>query len=336
MENLILYNENNVSELEEYLSRANKVIYDSSSPNSKIAMQSDLRYWQAWLEINKFDFTSGVTKEHIVAFIIQHAEEMPNEIDEQLISKKVKSKRGLHKISTIDRKIASLSTFLNLHRLPNLCYDPDILFLLKRLRSRNGTSEPWGKAITLDILNDLLLTCKSTIIDIRDKAIMLFGFSTGGRRRSEIANAEMKYLTKNSDGNYLYNLKMSKTNQEGKDEIKPLFGRAAMSLTHWLDVSGITSGNIFRKIHKTGSIYGTNLSDEAISDIIKKRCELAGYNPDEYTAHSLRSGFVTEGGKRGKPLGDIMNLTGHKNVKQVMHYYQAGNVANNSMAYLAG
>ncbi len=146
----------------------------------------------------------------------------------------------------------------------------------------------------------------------------------------------MQYLQKCHDGNYLYNLKHSKTNREGRDEIKPLFGRAAMALNHWLSVSQISSGPIFRCIYKNGKIGEQKLSDRAIAEIIKSRCRKAGYEKSEYSAHSLRSGFVTEAGKRGRPVGDIMALTGHKSINQLMKYYHVGNVSNNSAAYLAG
>ena len=336
MHNIIFYQEKNLEIVEECLKKANRVVSESNCENTRRAMYADLRYWQAWCEANGFDFSRGMLKEHLIAFIIQHAEEMPEHVDQELIAKGVKSKPGLHKMATIDRKIASLSTFLNLNRMPNNCYDADLLFLLKKLKNKYGSSEPWGKAMTVDVLNDLLTTCQTTIQDVRDKAILLFGFSTGGRRRTEIADATMEYLQECADGNYLYNLKHSKTNREGKDEIKPLFGRAAMALTHWLTVSNIRSGPIFRTIYKNGRIGEKKISDKAISDIIKIRSKKAGYNSSEYTAHSLRSGFVTEGGKRGKPIGDIMALTGHRCITQLMQYYQVGNVANNSAVYLAG
>lgn len=335
MHNIIFYQEKNLEIVEECLKKANRVVSEANCENTRKAMYADLRYWQAWCEANGFDFSRGLIKEHLIAFIIQHAEEMPEHIDQELMARGVKSKPGLHKMATIDRKIASLSTFLNLNHMPNHCYDADILFLMKKLKNRHGGSEPWGRAMTVDVLNDLLATCYDSIFDIRDKAILLFGFSTGGRRRSEIADATIEYLRKCHDGNYLYNLKHSKTNREGKDEIKPLFGRAAMALTHWLNVSNVKSGYLFRNIYKNGRI-GDKISDKTIADIVKYRCKLAGYDPSEYSAHSLRSGFVTECGKRGKPIGDTMALTGHKDIKQLMQYYQVGNVANNSTAYLAG
>ena len=68
--------------------------------------------------------------------------------------------------------------------------------------------------------------------------------------------------------------------------------------------------------------------------MVKRRCEKAGYDPKLFSAHSLRSGFVTEAGKQGKPIGDVMELSGHKSVTTAMGYYQVGNLENNTAANL--
>ncbi|MEJ8814019.1 hypothetical protein WKW77_23245 [Variovorax ureilyticus] len=49
---------------------------------------------------------------------------------------------------------------------------------------------------------------------------------------------------------------------------------------------------------------------------------LAGH----YSARSLRSGFVTEAGRRQMPPGEAMKMTGHKNWNVFMGYYRAGDL----------
>ena len=78
------------------------------------------------------------------------------------------------------------------------------------------------------------------------------------------------------------------------------------------------------------------LSPIDVHRIVRRRIKAAGYDEKSFGAHSLRSGFVTEGGRRGKPLGDIMAMTGHKSVHTAMRYYQVGSIINNSAANLAG
>ena len=100
-----------------------------------------------------------------------------------------------------------------------------------------------------------------------------------------------------------------------------MVGRAAQALEAWLQASGITAGAIFRRIRKGGHL-GEALSPAAVRDIVQARCALAGVE-GEFSAHSLRSGFVTEAGRQNVPLGETMALTGHHSVATVMGYFRA-------------
>lgn len=92
------------------------------------------------------------------------------------------------------------------------------------------------------------------------------------------------------------------------ENLKPLVGAAAAAMFAWLQASGITEGRIFRQIGGRRQL-GESLSADAVADIVSKRCALAGLLGD-YSAHSMRSGFVTAAGQQGAPLGEIMAVTG--------------------------
>jgi hypothetical protein len=47
---------------------------------------------------------------------------------------------------------------------------------------------------------------------------------------------------------------------------------------------------------------------------VRRRAQLAGLN-GEFSAHSLRSGFMTEAGRQNVPLAEEMALTGHRSVQ---------------------
>lgn len=59
--------------------------------------------------------------------------------------------------------------------------------------------------------------------------------------------------------------------------------------------------------------------------IVQRRAKLAGLEGD-WAAHSLRSGFVTEAGRQGVPLGEVMAMTERRSVSSVMGYFQAGSL----------
>ncbi|WP_342370376.1 hypothetical protein [Xanthomonas arboricola] len=51
-------------------------------------------------------------------------------------------------------------------------------------------------AITMPELEALLATCDDSLEGIRDRALLRFGFASGGRRRSEIAATDLRRIGK--------------------------------------------------------------------------------------------------------------------------------------------
>lgn len=76
------------------------------------------------------------------------------------------------------------------------------------------------------------------------------------------------------------------------------------------------------------------VSGRTINRIIKKRAVQAGLDPAIYGAHSLRSGFITESGRKGTQLGDAMVLSGHRTLEIAQGYYQEGELLQNPTARL--
>ncbi len=191
-------------------------------------------------------------------------------------------------------------------------------------------------AITLAELEAMLATCDDSLEGLRDCALLCFGFSSGGRRRSEIAAADLRDLSRIGEKGYIYRLEYSKTQQAGvtasSTPDKPVLDRAALALEEWLDASGITEGAIFRRLWKTR--VGPALSPAAVGEIVQRRARLAGLEGD-FGGHSLRrSGFVTEASRQGVSLPAIMQLTEHRAVSSVVGYFQAGGATANPAARL--
>jgi len=314
--------------------RATEIVEDYTAENTKRAYEGDLRYWEAWRKANGIQSDEQYKKEHIILFILQHIELMPGDIDDWLVSKGYKAKKGPHRLSTIKRRLVSLSRHLQMKKQPNPISDADIGTFLQTLTKKHGKGKAWHTALTKDFLNDILETFQEdTLIDKRDAALIFFGFSSGGRRRSEISSARFEDLKSVGDG-YTYTIPKSKTDQAGDGREVPILGRAAILLRNWLNAGNIKDGFIFRSVTKGNMVQEKRLSDIDVNRIVKKRAKMAGYDESQFGAHSLRSGFVTESGRQNKPLGDTMALSGHNNVPTVMGYYQAGNVINNSAARL--
>lgn len=63
--------------------------------------------------------------------------------------------------------------------------------------------------------------------------------------------------------------------------------------------------------------------------MVKRRARLADVEGD-WAGHSLRSGFVTEAGRQGVPLGEVMAMTEHRSVGTAMGYFQAGTLLSSA------
>jgi integrase len=134
---------------------------------------------------------------------------------------------------------------------------------------------------------------------------------------------------------FVYHLAHSKTNQAGierGDNDKPVVGRAAEALAAWLSASGIHAGALFRRVRR-GDVLGEPLSPAAVRDIVRKRCLLAGLST-EYSAHSLRSGFVTEAARQHMPMAETMALTGHRSTASLVGYHRQGTEASRAARLL--
>jgi integrase len=94
----------------------------------------------------------------------------------------------------------------------------------------------------------------------------------------------------------------------------------------------ITQGPIFRRILHDRLLEP--LKDQAVRTIIQRRALMSEHPLGKLSAHSLRSGFVTEAARFGISLGQTMAMTEHKSVQTVMGYYHSGELSVSSAARL--
>lgn len=264
--------------------------------------------------------------------------ELPPAVDQALVAAGLKAKPGPWTLATVRHRVAVLSTAHRLKQVANPCEQPAIRTVLSRparAAVKRGERPRKKTAITLAELEAMLATCDDSLEGVRDRALLCFGFASDGRRRSEIAAADLRDLRRIGEAGYIYRLEHSKTQKAGvaatSTPDKPVLDRAALALQNWLDASGLTEGPIFRRLWKQR--VGPALSPAAVSEIVQRRARLTGLEGD-YGGHSLRSGFVTEASRQGISLPAIMHLTEHRAVSSVVGYFQSGGATGNPAARL--
>lgn len=325
-----------------------ELLAEAAAANTTRSYASALRYWAGWHQA-RFgqEMSLPLPEAAVIQFIVDHLVrrngdgvavwELPPAIDAALVQSGLKAKLGPWRLSTVRHRVAVLSTAHRLKRLANPCEQPGVRTILSRAARaavKRGERPRKKTAITLGELEALLSTCDDSLEGLRDRALLCFGFASGGRRRSEIAAADIRDLRRIGESGYLYRLEHSKTHQAGATAStpdKPVLDRAALALEDWLAASGIAEGAIFRRLWKQR--IGPALSPAAVGEIVQRRARLAGLEGD-FGGHSLRSGFVTEASRQGVSLPAIMQLTEHRAVSSVIGYFQTGEASANPAARL--
>ncbi len=242
------------------------------------------------------------------------------------------------KLSTIKRRLVSIGV---IHRMKGHYLDtkhPVIVENLMGIKRRKGTVQKGKKPILINELKIILKVIdEGNIKDIkklRDKSIILIGFS-GGFRRNEIVSLDYDDLDFVSEGLKI-TVKRSKTDQFGEGSVKalPYFTDSVYcpvtTLKRWLNVSKITKGPIFRRFSKGSKLSVHRLTDQSVALMIKDYLKKAGIDSKNYSGHSLRSGFATSAAETGAEERSIMAMTGHKSTEMVRRYIKEANLFKNN------
>ncbi|MGX5806079.1 tyrosine-type recombinase/integrase, partial [Bradyrhizobium sp. Arg314] len=97
--------------------------------------------------------------------------------------------------------------------------------------------------------------------------------------------------------------------------------RPVVALSAWLERAAIADGAVFRGIDRWGNLESRAVTPQSVNLILKRRATKAGLDPTLFSAHGLRSGFLTETGRRGIPLTEAMQQSQHRSIQQASRYY---------------
>ena len=242
------------------------------------------------------------------------------------------------KISTIKRRLVSIGV---IHKLKGHYLDtkhPSIIENIMGIKRRKGSIQLAKKPILISSLKKLINAIdeqdKEEIKKFRDRSLILIGFS-GGFRRNEIVSLDYDDLDFVPEGLKI-NLRRSKTDQfgEGFTKALPYFDNSqycpVVSLKKWIEISQIKSGPLFKRFTKGSKLSNNRLTDQTVALLIKKYLKLAGIESQNYSGHSLRSGFATSAAESGAEERSIMAMTGHKSTEMVRRYIKEANLFKNN------
>lgn len=324
-------------------------LYRRGTPqNTMRAWEQDLAYIAAW-KLARFSQSLNWPEQEEVAlrFILDHAQDLQDhtgparDAAEELIALGFRRSLAAPAPSTLDRRIASWKAF---HRMQNLAAPFSApLVQQARQKSRRANARPpapkSAKPITRDVLEALLVSCNNSHRGLRDRAMLMLAFGTGGRRRSELTALNVEDIGQDEfaeKGLLWVRLLETKTTKKDQAPKLPLKGRPARAVVHWLRVAQLDNGPLFRPISKSDRVLSRRMASDALRVILRHRLGLAGLPLDYASPHGLRAGFLTQAALDGAPLAAAMQLSLHRSAIQAQKYYADVELSENPATGLLG
>lgn len=285
------------------------------APNTARAYASDLRHFTHWCMANRVEPVPA-TVDTLAGYVTYLAD-------------------AGKKVATIQRHLSAISKVHALRGLDCPTDNKQFQVLLDGIRRVHGVRQKQAPAFTLVQLKRLVRAIDTqTVTGLRDRAILLLGF-TGAFRRSELSALNVEDLEFSEEG-LIVRMQRSKTNQLGQHEEKAVFYSPEAkvcpirSLQAWLRALKRETGPVFVGMRMGQRLTQARLSDKSINSVVQK------YLGPTYSAHSLRASFVTVAKLAGADDSEIMNQTKHKTSTMIRRYTRLDDVRQHNAAQKLG
>jgi integrase len=207
--------------------------------------------------------------------------------------------------ATIGRKLAAIAIAHRDAGFESPTEDRFVKRSMAKIRREKNGAPNQKSALLVDDLKRIIAPMGESLLDHRDRALLLLGFGAA-LRRSELVALRIEHLLLEDEGLVL-TLPRSKVKQEGRLEtIAVAYGsepgtcpvRATLS---WLAAAGVVSGPVFRGLTRRRDLKETALGDRMVAHVVKRRCKAVGIDSERFAGHSLRRGFATAAASARKP-----------------------------------
>jgi integrase len=250
------------------------------------------------------------------------------------------------RVGTIRRRLAAISVRCQEMGLdPPPTQDVHVRRAVKALARRQAETGLFDhrKAAPLE-LEMLTEVCqrldRARLADIRNRALLTLGFF-GALRRSELVGLDVGDLDEAREGLDV-RLRRTKTDQDGEHDPVAVPYKSDEAICpvrawqSWRSAAGLVGGAAFRSVDQHGHLLPGRLPDNRVSAIVKAAAAMLGKDPERYSAHSLRAGFITSAAKRRVPGWAIMRHTRHGTVRVMDGYIRTATRWEENAAAMLG
>lgn len=278
--------------------------------NTRRAYAADLRHYRQWCQLHQ-ERPVPILPEALCMYLAFAAE--------------------TDKWATIQRRLSAVRKLHELQGADFPAKDRQVQTVLEGIRRTIGVRQHQSPAFSIEEFRNVIQNLDvSDPQQLRDKVVLLLGF-TGAFRRSELVALNLEDVTFTDEG-AIVRMRRSKTNQYGDHEEKAIFTNTdadlcpVQTLQLW-QAQRPEQGPLlvrFRKGSEPGLVRFTNerLSDKTVARLVKH------YLGEQYSAHSLRTSFVTVAKLNGADDLEVMQQTKHKTSAMIQRYTRVANVAH--------
>ncbi|MBA3532882.1 MAG: integrase, partial [Ardenticatenales bacterium] len=181
-----------LARLQEIAEQARDYASQAKAPNTKRAYQADWGHFLSWCEVHERAPLPAMP-ETVALYLADMAEQ--------------------YKVSTLQRRLASISQAHKLAGHPSPARDPQVQLVMSGIRRTHGVAPQQKAAATVDVIRLMVEGLGKDTLGQRDRALLLIGFA-GAFRRSELVSLDVADITFVSAG-VVVTLRRSKTDQEG-------------------------------------------------------------------------------------------------------------------------
>jgi integrase len=220
------------------------------------------------------------------------------------------------------RRLAPATINLRLAAVRRLAYEasdngllnPDLAAGIRRVKGAKRLGMRIGNWLTAGQGRKLLeVPGSGSIRDKRDHAMLSLLLGCG-LRRAELTGLTVGHLQQRDEHWAIINL----FGKGGHIRTVPVPDWVKTVLDEWLTAAHIEEGVVFRRISRTGTVWGPKISEKLVWWVVRERAKAAGI--DKLAPHDLRRTCARLCHAAGGELEQIQFLLGHRSVETTERY----------------
>jgi integrase len=210
--------------------------------------------------------------------------------------------------STVRRRLAGIAARHRSAGLPSPTGAAVVRHAMARAAWHGRDERVPTQPLTPAAASAMVAALPATAAGARDAALLLLGYGAA-LRCSELVGLDVADVRRGRDALSVHTARGVVHVPRGS---RPTLC-AVTAWDRWLAARGASAGPAFHPIDRHGRVRDRRLSDDAVTDIVRRAARGAGLAaPERWTSRSLRLGMMVTAGAHGTSERRIMRQTGHR------------------------